>query len=650
MNVQFLAQWSMGQVILAGAVPLGIIALYLFKPKRRQVILPSTLFWSQALRELQAHSWWWRLRKVLLLFLQLLAVSLVLLALARPTTPGSATSRKLILLIDQSASMAATDVSPSRLEEAKRQARARVRELGEGESAMVIAFSDRARVVCTDSSDKTLLVRAIDSITPTARGTDFQEALTMAVGWANQTRGAELTAEISPEIVSGTILIYSDGNATNPWAEDFARGGLRLEYHPIGQSTHNLTLRGIYADETTATTRIVGSLYNHSVETIQTTAELLLENRAVDVRVLEIPPRSARNVIFRLPASVSEKGGKEKNVLVEMRLRVDDDLALDNRSGLLLGQAERARVTLVGTNPVWEAAFNTTEARALAEVQFLPATAARTFDQTPAGRDWVIFDNCTPLVAPATSALYVGGFPAYWNVGRVVPVENCSVIQWHSAHPLFRYVELGDSRIHRALVSSAPVVDGVPATPIIEANSGIVGWSAARGPWTDYVLTFPIVDGDILGSDWPLRDFPLFALNLLRMAAGNREAGRALTPGEKFLVTAPIEETGTPTVEYPDGSRRTLSAIAPGRFELSDTDQLGVYQLRWPQGTRQRMVVNLTDAAETAIRPAPGLTLGNVILQPAAVGITRDYWRLLMSLALVILLGEWCVYHRRWYT
>src|SRR6267143_704713 len=78
------AAWS----ALAG-VPVGIIALYFLKLRRRPVRVPSTLLWRRSLEDLHVNSLFQRLRRNLLLFLQLLAVLLAMLALLVPRVQGT---------------------------------------------------------------------------------------------------------------------------------------------------------------------------------------------------------------------------------------------------------------------------------------------------------------------------------------------------------------------------------------------------------------------------------------------------------------------------------------------------------------------------------------------------------------------------------
>ncbi len=174
--------------VLAG-IPVGIIALYFLKLRRRPVQVPSTLLWRRSLEDLHVNSLFQRLRRNLLLFLQLLAVLLAMLALAGPRIRGTVgQGQRFVLAIDNSASMSATDVAPTRLEKAKEEARKIVDAMESDDLAMVIAFSDRARVVSNYTGDRRLLLQRIDAIAPTEATTSLREALQVAAGLANPSK------------------------------------------------------------------------------------------------------------------------------------------------------------------------------------------------------------------------------------------------------------------------------------------------------------------------------------------------------------------------------------------------------------------------------------------------------------------------------
>src|SRR5262249_60804229 len=84
--INTLTWWQWG---LLGLVPPAIIALYFLKLKRQPLEVPSTYLWSKTIEDLHVNSLWQRLRQSLLLFLQLLVVSLIALTLLRPGWSGT---------------------------------------------------------------------------------------------------------------------------------------------------------------------------------------------------------------------------------------------------------------------------------------------------------------------------------------------------------------------------------------------------------------------------------------------------------------------------------------------------------------------------------------------------------------------------------
>src|SRR5829696_2742281 len=196
--------------VLAG-IPVGIIALYFLKLRRRPLQVPSTLLWRRSLEDLHVNSLFQRLRKNLLLFLQLLAVILAMLALTGPRIKGTGTQgQRFVLAIDNSASMTATDVKPTRLARAKEDAKKVVSSMESDDLAMVITFSDRAKVVSNYTGDRRLLAQRIDAIQPTETSTSLREALQVAAGLANPSKQIG-EGVVATQLVPPKLKIYTDG-------------------------------------------------------------------------------------------------------------------------------------------------------------------------------------------------------------------------------------------------------------------------------------------------------------------------------------------------------------------------------------------------------------------------------------------------------
>ncbi len=167
--------WQWGLLAL---IPPAIILLYFLKLKRQPLEVPSTYLWSRTIEDLHVNTIWQRLRRNLLLFLQLLVVALIIFALLRPGWRGyELTDERFVLLIDNSASMSAHDQQPSRLDFARQKALEIVGQMRSGNSAMVISFSDTARVVQTYTESRRALRQQIEKIAPTARTTSLNDAL-----------------------------------------------------------------------------------------------------------------------------------------------------------------------------------------------------------------------------------------------------------------------------------------------------------------------------------------------------------------------------------------------------------------------------------------------------------------------------------------
>src|SRR3954466_12468087 len=101
---------------LAGAI---IVTLYILKLRRRPVSVPFEKLWERILRDKEATSLFSQLKRLLSLLLQLALLALMLLALGDPRPAANVLEgRNIVVLVDASASMKATDVAPSRIDSA----------------------------------------------------------------------------------------------------------------------------------------------------------------------------------------------------------------------------------------------------------------------------------------------------------------------------------------------------------------------------------------------------------------------------------------------------------------------------------------------------------------------------------------------------
>ena len=194
----------------AGVVVPLLLLLYFLKLRRLMLRIPTTLLWRESTQDLQVNVPFQRLRPSLLLFLQLLLLAALLAALAQPVLQTEAPpSARVILLIDRSASMNATDAEgKTRLEAARAAAEQIARRLGRGDEPnqmMVVAFASTAQVITGFESDRRVLSEAIASITPTDEEANLGAALELAGAFASR----EDAALDQPP----TVVLISDGGS-----------------------------------------------------------------------------------------------------------------------------------------------------------------------------------------------------------------------------------------------------------------------------------------------------------------------------------------------------------------------------------------------------------------------------------------------------
>src|SRR5207249_1037296 len=181
--------------LLLAALSVPLLLLYFLKVRRRQATVPSLMLWKPSLRDREASTFFQRLQRDPLLILQLLALLALAFALARPavTVMGHG-AKRIVIVLDSSASMKATDVEPSRFVRAQREALGLVGRLGVGAEVMVIEAAVQPRVLAPFSRDRQLTLAAIRGAQPRDLPNRLGEAVRTARALLGQGSRAETHA------------------------------------------------------------------------------------------------------------------------------------------------------------------------------------------------------------------------------------------------------------------------------------------------------------------------------------------------------------------------------------------------------------------------------------------------------------------------
>jgi hypothetical protein len=693
-----------GSLILFLVPPL-LILLYFLKLKRRPLAVPSTFLWRKSIEDLHVNSLFQWLRQNVLLLLQLLVVLMLMYGLLAPRFHAAAGRGKhYILMIDNSASMSATDVDPNRLEQAKADALKEVDAAGDDDSGMVIVFNSNAEIRQSYTTNRHLLRQVVRAIEPTQRTTRIDEALTLADSLANPTRSADNEAAkpenpepgkervyVPAEGIPTEVHLFSDGRF--PDAPDFALGRLDLKFHGLGKpGVENVDNVGIVAfnamrDETDATklqlfARVVN--YRPKATTVKLQIEVKSEGRLVKLYPAEEVNLPARKVVAADPndadpARVRDQPG-DNGVSIKMDdfddrsefvvhaklLDNKDSFPLDDECWLVVGVVRKAKVLIVSPgNPILDAFFDDESTRQVAEVTKLApdalTDAAKYLDPARAGEyDLVVFDRCAPAredQLPRGNTLFIGRPPPPWKweggdpkaEQRIEKVENPVVKGWTSQHGLLRYL----TGLHEIGISEAFRMTGLPPrTPRIMEGDRDLGLIVAlsRGAFTDVVMCFPILnDAGEWNTNWPLLPgFPLFWRNVIYTLGNVRDAAgeENVQPGQVKLLR-PDGKVSDIRVTDPANATLALSRGSRAEFAYGSTDRVGVYRAEWKDGSR-RFAINLLDADESNIEPRPAVQIGAERVRAEETHRQpRELWKWAILAGLGFLLLEWYVYNRR---
>ena len=221
---------------VAVLVTAAAVAGYVLLQRRRTAALTAAGFGTLAGGRLRRH-----LPYVLLI----LALPVLLVGLARPQAELAVphVAGTVVLAFDVSNSMAATDVTPTRLAAAQAAATGFVEQQPKTVDVGVLVFGDQALLTQAPTDDHAAAVAAIDRL-KTSGGTSLGQAILVALGTITG-KAVSLPADGQPAPSLGywpsaTIVVFSDGQDTGGGpdveaaAQVAAAAGVRIQTVGVG--------------------------------------------------------------------------------------------------------------------------------------------------------------------------------------------------------------------------------------------------------------------------------------------------------------------------------------------------------------------------------------------------------------------------------
>ena len=677
------------------ALALPIIALYILRVRLRRVPVSTNLFWKQIYEEKPPRSIWQHFRHLMSLLLQLLLLMLIVLAIADPYFSWQLLqARRLVIVMDNSASMRATDVKPTRLDAAKNGAI----ELIDG-----LRFRDEVAIVLAGSTPEAVV--GMTSHAPTLRdaimGIEFSDSPT------SLHTAIELGHRLIGEHPHGQVLVMTDGCVEEVDLSDSDKKNLPpdptaaaavvgeesknqetppeqtvekanepspVEYRLFATEAANVGITRLQVRRSLIDPlgyEILASVKNASASPVACRLELTLNDIPVDVIPLQLKPEELWS---RSIEKTSLDGGPLQAVLTRIVAGTSDEkvvsaaentkaasatnsggldlLSTDNSAWALVSARKTQRVLVVSPGNLFlQKVF---EANPLVEVTLrkdLP-------EQWPAD-SIIILHGPLPATLPSGNVFAIDSIGScdQWDQGEVL--ENPIVTEQDKASPLMTHI-----RLDNVLVPQARQLQfKTPPHALARTLSGDIIYAEVKRPNGKCLALSVNLDS----SDLAFRTaFPILVANSLGWFSGTTGEFQASMPTGEVATLAvtttaahaslqsPAQKTSRVVVSTPSDSESDSALVTVGPL-----NEVGLWKLTATGPTNTKAVegqeadslaevaVNLASERETDLRPLKELLDSPQSKTIMAGWFSKPLWFYLILLACVLTSVEWFLYQRR---
>lgn len=600
-----------------------LIVFYFLKLKRPHQRVPSLALWSQVINDRRVNSPFQKFKRSILLLLQILLLLFLVLSLMQPfVQSGAERADYLPILIDCSASMAATDpeTKKSRLELAKERVNDLIDNMLPDQRISLVAVSSTARRLTDFTDNQRILKKAVASLEVDDVPSQLEDALRM-------TQALSRTAPIK------SVLFYSDGNF--PQEINFELP-FELNYQLLPPAGANLGITSMNARKNQAGNwdvflRIENSKQSDGAAVV----ELFQEGQSVAREEILLAPGESQRLEFSVAA-----GGASKLKAV-LTPGAADSLAADNEAFLTIPQS---RDLLVYVDPEL-ASYR----YALDDSKDLILYPGPDQETAPAEYDLVISGAEKDMDRESLVKLGVGFVPEDLKKYISLQPQLTQVVDWNRSSSLLRHVELSDVQITQEPVwtekSGVENLEELGYEVLIHGKLGPLLLQKRNATDQEFYFLF-----NTDRSTLPYRvGFPILVSNLLQLTlqeAGIAETQAAATP---LLPVVELQPEQKYQIQTPAGKRLSVESDANGVLSGIAALHVGTYQISGAGAKDTEINVSLLNPLETSLVSEEEIQFSEVPVSAAQAQIDTDkpLWSEFALIAFFLLLLEWWYFQRK---
>lgn len=575
--------------------------MYLLKQKYKEHEVPSLFLWQQAVTMSLSERPWQKLRRNILLIIQLIVATLLVLALCSPYILGNELVENYILVIDSSMSMQATDASKSRFEEAK-QSMYQIIDNAKGTVKIaIVAASSKPYLASGFTDDKIAVKNKIDQISVTNSGLD-EDATAELVKMLKQQHDA-------------AVYFFTDNAAI-----EFS--GIEKHNVVTGNSVDNIAITLISHKVDADRVVVLVKVKNYSDKIAKNSVALYADDNIYDVADVSVAANSEKDVFFgSVPLGV-------KNLTA--KLTEDDYLAVDNVAFDVVSQGEKQKALLITERNV----FLENMLSLLPNIELYKKTEAT--DELSGYKLYIFDGDVLPLELPKDGHILILNPPpgnSFIETEEEVYINEI----YENDSKLLKYL----SGIKFSVLKSKSIKTPNWADNVLSSEKTPL---VIAGEFNNQKVM--VIGFDLHNTDLPLRkEYPIFIYNLMQWFVPESPYTSGILSGDIVMINLE-PDTEKATIADPLGNSTKLfetSAV----FAFSDTNATGIYVLEQTSkegSSYSSFPVNVVKT-ESDLR-AQAVNTSEEVKKVEDVLVNVSLQKYFLMFILIILLVEWWVYSR----
>lgn len=578
-----------------------IILLYLLKQKYKEQEVSSLFLWKKAQMQSLAQEPWQKLKKNILMFLQLLAVALLAISLSNPYVMGGMQTSHTVFGLDCSLSMQAKDGEngKSRLEQAKQEIKNKIEQAPADAVFSIVLLQDNPVIVLSNATDKKTILQELEKA----------EATNGGVNWQNAKELLELAAENN-----GNIIVFTDQKQSE--LED-------VQTVILGKNSENTAITLLSHSQGEDGWQALVKVSHFGGQTITKTVNLFCNGEAFDRKEITLAPGESKDVIF---TSIPQQ-----TVSMTATLTPEDVLSADDRAfdGAFL-QSKKKVLLVTEQNIFLEKVYSL-----LPEVE-LYKTDTDNIEQL-SGYSLYIFDGVLPEALPDD------GFLLLWN-----PPKNNNILSLETEKQFLTPAKADSynniiltEELEFDIAKANTIITPLWTAPILEVEGNTIAVAGEKDGKKVAVFSF-----DIHNTDLPLqKEFPILIYQLQNwFFPQGGQILQTVQSGDAMEISL-LPETKEAWIVLPDGKQEQIAPPFPPSL-FTTTQKTGIYTMVQKNDTKQEtkttFAVNAKTAGESDLT-AEDKTVTEGMSEKTFIKTAKSFQNYIILALLVLLLIEWRV-------